>query len=498
MRGPPNEACGLFGAYDYEGRPIASSLYWGMLSQNHRGHQSYGFLTSDGEFRIEKGIGLIPNGGERSIQKLQQLPGNIGIGHVRYATSGESGRDLREAVQPFVDEFKGSRIAIGHNGNLVNKVQLSKSLQERFGTLSTSSDTELISKKLLQGLESGDLTSAVELCMKDIEGSFSVVGLDQEGRLFAFRDPRGIKPLCYGQDEEGKISGVSSESVGLSINGLQPESHVKPGELLIWSEGGLSKEQIMKGKKKAFCSFEFAYFARPDSILNGKPVYKVREEFGRNLGRENPDVSEKADVIVSIPQTADDAAYGFHTETGLPWERALRKHRYVTSRAFISSPSERDKIINRKINVDWQGISGKRIAAIDDSIVRGSTSKRTIRKMKEAGAEKIHLYITFPRIISPCFYGIDMATYGELIGAKKKPGKIAETIGADSVNYQSLEGFIKATGMKRDQLCLGCIAEEYPTPLAEKLADKAREMFEGGYGEAERIYEATDLVEKVI
>lgn len=497
MQGFPNEACGLFGAYDFEGRSIASCIYWGMISQNHRGHHSYGFLTSDGEFKLRTGIGLIPNGGKRFIQELQQLSGNIGIGHVRYVTSGEIGSSLSEAAQPFIDEYKGSKIAIGYNGNLVNKVQLSKSIEEKFGTLSTSSDTELLSKKLLEGLENGDLPSAVRLCMKDIEGSFSVVGVDNDGRMFAFRDPHSIKPLCFGQDKDGKLSCVSSESVGLSINGLQLDSHVKPGELLIWSEDGLSKEQIVAGKKKAFCSFEYAYFARPDSILDGKTVYKVREEFGRNLGRENPDVTEKADMIVSIPQTADDAAYGFHIETGLPWERSVRKHRYVTSRAFISSPRERDKIIDKKINVSWREIKGKRLAVIDDSIVRGSTSKRMIRKMREAGAEEIHLYITFPRITSPCFYGIDMSTYGELIGANQGADEIAETIGADSVDYQSLENFIKATGMKKDHLCLGCITEKYPTPLASKLANKARERFEEGSEGRERIYEAADLAEEI-
>lgn len=498
MSDRPRESCGLFGAYDFEGRPVATTLYWGMISQNHRGHQSYGFLTSDGEFRIHTGLGLIPNGSGAPVREIQRLSGHRGVGHVRYATSGEMGdKRLSEAVQPYIDEYKGFKIGIGHNGNIVNQVQLSKRLKKKFGTLSSSTDTELLAKKLLEGLEEGGLPAAVETCMTDVEGSFSVVGLNNEGKLFAFRDPLGIKPLCFGSDEEERIHAVSSESVGLNINGFQVKSQVNPGELLEWSEDGFTRHQIVKRKEQAFCSFEYAYFARPDSFLDGRPVYRVREEFGRNFGREYPDVVERADIIVSIPQTANDAAYGFHVETGLSWERATRRHRYVTSRAFISSPRERDTIINKKINIDSSRIKGKRVAAVDDSIVRGSTSKRMVRKLKEAGAEEVHLFITFPRIVSPCFYGIDMATYGELIGSDRSPEEIAEVIGADSVNYQSLEGFIDATGMRKDELCLGCITGRYPTRLAQELADKMREKHENGHEETGRIYESNELLKHV-
>lgn len=409
------------------------------------------------------------------------------MGHVRYATSGKR-ESLQEDVQPFVDSYKDTKIAIGYNGNLVNANQLRKDVKEKFGGLSSTSDTELLSKKLLEGLKGGDLESAVELCMREIEGSFSVLGLDQDGRLFAFRDPGGIRPLCHGQSEDGGVYGVSSESVGLSINKLEYMGEVKPGELFISSDDGFERKQIEKGKK-SFCSFEYAYFARPDSIFNGKPVYKIREEFGKNLARENPDITEKADIVVSIPQTADDSGYGLHIETGLPWERAMRKHRYITSRAFISSPKKRGDIINKKINVDWRAIRGKNIAIAEDSIVRGSTSRRVIKKMRDKGVGDIHLYITFPRIISPCFYGIDMATFRELIGASNTPEEIAEKIGVESVNYQSIDNFVKATGLKKDELCLGCITGNYPTPLAQETADKFKSKFEKGENASGRIYE---------
>jgi amidophosphoribosyltransferase len=351
---------------------------------------------------------------------------------------------------------------------------------------------ELISKKLLQGLKKGqDLSSSVETCMREIEGAFSVAGLTQDGELFAFRDPLGFRPLCYGRSEDGKIFAVSSESVGLNINNFRYESEVKPGELLVWSKNGFRREQLVKPERRAFCSFEFAYFARPDSLLNGgnKPVYKIREAFGKNLGAEDKDITKKIDVVVSIPETGDDAAYGLHEQTGMPWERALRKHRYVTDRAFITTQKEREMIIMKKLNIGEE-IKWKRVAVTEDSIVRGDTSRRIIKKMREAGAREVHMYITFPRIISPCFYGIDMSTFGELIGAKHDSDEIAKIIGADSVHYQSIENFIKATGLKRDELCLGCLTCQYPTPLAQKLADEMKARFEKGEKEFGRIYES--------
>lgn len=489
MLDSPKEACGIIGAYDFEKGDVSSSLYWGMISQNHRGHQSYGLLTfQDNEFETVNGMGLVPvkNGG--SVEEIEELESFVGIGHVRYATSGEKDK-LWEDIQPYIDEHNGKKIAIGYNGNLVNNTQLREDLKEKFGSLSSTSDTELLCKKLLEGFKNGDLSDAVKYCMEEVEGSYSVVGVDEKGRLFAFRDPYGIKPLCYGSDEEGQKYGVSSESVGLSINGLEYENDVKPGELLTFSENGFQKEQVVESTKKAFCSFEYDYFARPDAIFHGQPVYKIREEFGRNLGRENPDITEKADVVVSIPQTADDAAYGLHMETGLPWERAVRKHRYVTSRAFISSSGERDRIIDKKLNVDWGRIRGKNVAIAEDSIVRGTTSRRVTRKMKKAGVGDIHLYITFPRIVAPCFYGIDMTTYDELIGSDHTPEEIADEIGVSSVNYQSVENFVDAIGLDKEELCLACVDEDYPTPQAQRIAEKVKAKFKKGESKSARVYE---------
>jgi amidophosphoribosyltransferase len=242
-------------------------------------------------------------------------------------------------------------------------------------------------------------------------------------------------------------------------------------------------------KRRALCAFEFAYFARPDSFLvEDKAVYEIREQFGRNLGRCYADIMKKVDVILSVPETGDDAAYGLHEETGLRWERSNRRHRYVTRRAFIQLEKSRKETIDKKINV-LSTINGKSVAVTEDSIVRGDTTKTIVEKMHNRGAREVHLFVTYPRIIGPCFYGIDMATYHELIGAKHSSEEIATIIGADSVNYQSLDDFVHATTIDKDDLCLGCLTGEYPTPLGQELADQGKEDFRRGMKKPNRLYE---------
>ena len=489
--------CGVFGAVDFSGKDIFPTLYWGMRAQNHRGHQSYGFLTYDGQFHPFKGLDLIPKIKRNELPGwLERLPGSKGIANVRYTTSG--GRDeeaLIRGTQPFTGECGDHKIALSFNGNVVNTVQLAKDIRLALPNFFYECDLELISHKLVTGLQrTNDLASSVKACMEEVEGAFSVVGVTGKGELFAFKDPQGIRPLCSGCTES-QLCAFSSETVGLDINSINHCFELNPGELVTATKDEFKREQLINSGKKALCAFEFAYFARPDSRMNGKYVYEVREAFGHNLGREYADIARRCDMIISLPETSDDAAFGLHEETGKRWERAIRRHRYVSERAFILLPQERYATVDKKINILDHRLRGKKLMVVDDSIVRGDTTKVVVEKLRKIGVQEIHLLITFPRIVGPCPYGIDMATYGELIGATRTPEEIAREIGADSVNYQSLDGFIKATGFARDQLCFGCTTASYPTPIADKLAKKMREQFDKGYKEIGRLYELADLVE---
>jgi len=485
------EACGVFGAQDFENKPVFPYLYWGLRAQNHRGHQSHGFLTFDGTFHSYKDLDLVPKIKRGEIQEwIRKLSGPVGLGHVRYTTSGGTDyQSLIKSTQPILEKYGEKKIAIAFNGNIVNAPEIIKEIREEYPNFRFNYDAELISRKLLRRGKKDDLASSVRNCMKEIEGAFSVAGMTEKGELFAFKDPRGIRPLCCGCSNDRKTCAVSSETVGLDINGFEFNFEVNPGELVIASKDGFVREQLVNGEKRALCPFEFAYFARPDSKLGDKYVYEVREEFGRNFAREYPEATKDVDIIMSMPETGNDAAFGFHELTGIRWERASRRHRYVAERAFILLPDERYTTIDRKINIVDHKLVGKNVAVVDDSIVRGDTTKVVVKKLREMGAKKIYLFITFPRIIGPCFYGVAMATYRELIGSRYDHAEIAKIVGADAVNYQSMDGLVKATGLSRDELCLGCITGKYPTPMAQKLADEMKERFEKGYKEKGRIYE---------
>jgi amidophosphoribosyltransferase len=485
------ESCGVFGARCLNGRCVFDLLYWGLVAQNHRGHESYGFLTFSEGFRRHVNVGLVPQiFGERYSRWRGFLQGSVGIAHVRYGTSGDRSASSRlNDAQPLIASHGGERIGFAFNGNIVNVNELRSRLKD-FGESETGCDAAVFSKYLARSIGK-DFMTGVDRCMRDVEGAFSVVGLMSNGELFAFRDPLGIRPLSIGVSEDGMVTAFSSETVGLDINGLKPLSDVKPGEAVVLNKDSVVRERLVKKDRAAFCAFEYAYFARPDSLINGKYVYGVREEFGRNLGRRFRDVVEKSDVILSMPETAEDAAYGLHEETGLKWERILRRHRYVTQRAFILEPGERVSTIDKKVNIMNGKLKGKRIIVVDDSIVRGDTTRTVVRKLRKAGAEKIYLFITFPRITHPCFYGVDMATFNELIGFRFDEEGVSKQVGADGVFYQPLEDYVKATGMSVNELCLACVTGEYPTELAKKIAEAAKASIDVKDGR--RIYERVEL-----
>jgi len=493
--------CGVFGAVNYENQPIFPYIYWGIRAQNHRGHQSHGFLTfNEGRFYLHRNLDLVPKIKTSAIQEwFGRLPGNVGIANVRYTTSGKCDeKSLIKGTQPVTASKNGLKLAISFNGNVVNTIQLKKEIEKQFRGFSYECDSDLICHKLVIELARGkDLSSAVKTCMEEIDGAFSVAGITNEGDFFAFKDPYGIRPLCAGHSEDHATFAFSSETVSLDINGFERDFELEPGELVRVSKDGFEREQIVNGRRKAFCAFEFAYFARPDSFFDGRYVYEAREEYGRNLVRENPEIVKDADIILSIPETGDDSALGAHEASGLRWERASRRHRYVTERAFLLLSKDRRSTIDRKINILAPKVKGKRIIITEDSIVRGDTTKVTIAKLRRMGAKKVYMFVTFPRIIGPCFYGVDMATYGQLIGSRQSAEEIAQTIGADAVCYQSLEGLIRATGLSRDQLCLGCVTGKYPTPLAQKIADEMKKRFLEGYEETGRLYEIEEAIQNV-
>ncbi|MEM1540077.1 MAG: amidophosphoribosyltransferase [Candidatus Bathyarchaeia archaeon] len=489
-------ACGVFGAVSFGKQPVFPYIYWGLRAQNHRGHQSHGFLTYlDGEFYVHKSLDLVPKIRASAIHEwFGRLPGSIGIGNVRYTTSGKTDeKSLLAGTQPVTASKDGFKVAVSFNGNIVNTFQLKKEICKYFPDFTYECDANLICHKLLIELtRQGNLEEAVKKCMEELDGAFSVAGITKDGTFFAFKDPHGIRPLCAGHSLDGDVYAFSSETVGLDINGFQRDFELEPGELVTVSEKRFERKSLTRARK-AFCAFEFAYFARPDSFFDDRYVYEIREEFGRNLVRENPEIMKDADIVISMPETGDDAAFGVHEESGLRWERATRRHRYVTERAFILLEKERYTTIDKKINILASKVKGKRVIVVDDSIVRGDTTRVTIEKLRKMGAKKVYMFVTFPRIIGPCFYGIDMATYSQLIGAKHTPEEIAKIIGADTVCYQSIDGFVRATGFGKNELCLGCLTGKYPTPLAQKIADIMKKRFLEGSEEPGRLYEIPEL-----
>jgi amidophosphoribosyltransferase len=414
---------------------------------------------------------------------------------VRYTTSGKCDDvSIIDGTQPVVASAGGTKLALSFNGNIVNTLPLRKEINQNFENFLYNCDSDIVCHKMLLELKNGKtLEDAARNVMENLDGAFSVTGITGNGEFFAFKDPHGIKPLCAGHDPKSKTYAFSSETVSLDMNSFERDFELNPGELVIACENGFKRTQLIQNPRAAFCCFEYAYFARPDSRFDGKFVYEIREDFGRNLVKEFPDIVKDSDIIMSVPETGDDPAMGVHEASGLRWERSSRRHRYVTERAFILLNNERYSTIDKKINILGSKVAGKRVIIVEDSVVRGDTTKVIIEKLRKAGAKKVYLFVTFPRIIGPCFYGIDMSTYGQLVGSRHDSEEIAKIIGADGVCYQSLEGLIQATGQTEKQLCLACVTGKYPTSCAQRMADVMKKRFIQGYEEKGRIYESEEI-----
>ena len=446
----PKHYCGVFGIY---GHPNAAELtYFGLYALQHRGQESAGIATSDGkQFRVHKGMGLVSqvfNG-----QVLHGLVGKMAVGHTRYSTTGSS--HVRNA-QPLAVDCARGQIAIAHNGNLTNASQLREELEAKGSIFQTTVDSEIILHLMAQPEFNGKGNDLVQT-MRRIEGAYSLV-IMTEKELIGVRDSHGFRPLCIGKKDDAYV--LSSETTALDLIQAKYIRDVEPGEIVIINEEGLTSVQAFpEHKRRAFCIFEYVYFARPDSNIANRNVYKVRVEMGRELARECP---IKADIVVPVPDSGNCAALGYSLESGIPFEMAFVRNHYV-GRSFLQ-PSQliRDFNVRVKLNLIHELVKGKRVIIVDDSIVRGTTCKTRVNSLKEAGAKEVHVLVSCPPHMNPCVYGIDFPDRSKLMAANHSQEEIRKYLNADSLHYLSQDGMVKATGLPRVGFCMACYDGNYP------------------------------------
>ncbi|MFH0836106.1 MAG: amidophosphoribosyltransferase [Candidatus Micrarchaeota archaeon] len=459
--------CGIIGVINIDGKPVAGEVYKGLLSLQHRGQDSTGILCFDKvRMNVKKGIGLVSQ--VFSEQNLSLLKGSMGLGHVRYCTVG-SLKSSKVDAAPFAVSIPYS-IATTHNSNLINYSEL----RERYSSLVESEcDGEVMLLLLAEELKKADgdeltpeeVFTAVGQVMKQLHGSYSVVALIGRLGLLAFRDPHGIRPLVMGKREDAFA--FASESVALDVLGFDLERDVKPGEAVLIGMNGKVHSRVLNAQGPKHCFFEWIYFARPDSIIEGKSVYEVRLELGRKLAKYCKTNGDE--VVVPVPDTSRSAAQGLADELGLNSREGLIKNRYVP-RTFILPTGQRENATRVNLNPVKSVLKGKTVLLVDDSIVRGTTSKRIIRIVKEH-ADKVHFLVTCPRHEYPCYYGIDFPVKDELIAAHKTNDEIREDIGADELTYIDIDDMQDAIGLK-GELCMACLNGDYPTPISEEDVKK--------------------------
>lgn len=450
--------CGIAGAYS-ENSLAGRYVYYLLFSLQHRGQESAGIAFWTDRLEYKKGMGLVSEVfGEKDLSAS-----NVAIGHVRYSTTGSS---KLENAQPFVVKSKVGSIAIAHNGNLLNHLELRKELENEGSVFTTDTDSEVIAQllsKLL--LVEKDLENVLGLLSQKLVGSYSCV-LMVNKTLIAFRDPLGFRPLCVGEVEDGYV--VCSESCAIDALDGNFIADLKPGEAVVIDNGDLEFLTFAECKKKAFCIFEYIYFARPDSIIDGISVYKARNEMGKTLAEESP---ANADFVSAVPDSGITAAIGYAMKLGLPYMEALIKNRYV-GRTFIMPKQElRELLVRMKVNTIKENVEGKRIVLIDDSIVRATTSKRIVEMLKKSGAKEVHFRVGSPPIIAPCYFGIDMKTRDELVASKHSIEEIREIIGADSLSYLSLNGLLSSVKkLGGEGFCVACLTSRYPVNVPGEIS----------------------------
>lgn len=451
----PKHYCGVFGVWGHS--DAARLAYYGLFALQHRGQESAGIVSSDdeGQFHSHRGMGLVSNVFRGKV--LSELKGNQAIGHTRYSTTGSS--ESTNAQPLMVDFYKG-KVAIAHNGNLTNAARLRWELEQNGSIFQTTIDSEIILHLLAQPQreESNQPINLVHAIQK-IEGAFSLVLMTKDA-LIGVRDPQGFRPLSIAKVEGGYV--LSSETCAFDLIQAEYIRDVEPGEIVIIDSKGLRSLNYASGQqRKSFCIFEHVYFARPDSVLGGKSVYQTRVEMGRQLAREYP---IEADMVVPIPDSGNCAALGYSLESDIPFEMAFVRNHYV-GRSFLQ-PSQliRDFNVRVKLNLIRELVSGKKVIIVDDSIVRGTTSKAHVTSLKEAGAIEVHILVSCPPHKNPCYYGIDFPDRNKLMAANNSIKEIAAYLNADSVNYLSVEGMVEACGGESGNFCMACYDGNYPVP----------------------------------
>jgi amidophosphoribosyltransferase len=442
--------CGITGVFA-PGRDAARLAYFALYALQHRGQESAGIAAADGgTIRSHKAMGLLSAIFDESI--LAELSGHIAVGHTRYSTSGSS---IVVNAQPLLEATELGDFAFVHNGNLTNTDELRETLSPTT-VLQASSDSEVMAKLIVEA--NGSMLERIQAVLRVARGAYSVVLCTQD-ELYAFRDPWGVKPLCLGTYGDGRWV-VASESCALAPIGAKYVREIERGEIVRITSHGLESHKMDVGNiDGALCMFEYIYFARPDSKLDDRSIYMARYAMGRELAKEHP---VEADVVMAVPDSGVPGGIGYAAESGLPYVEGLIKNRYI-GRTFISPDQEmRSRGVHLKFNPVVENLAGQRVIVVDDSIVRGTTTPRIVELLREAGATEVHLRITSPPIKHPCYLGVDMATYDELIAANYSVEEIRKKTDADSLGYLSLPGLINAVGRKRDEMCLGCLTGIYP------------------------------------
>jgi len=455
-----HESCGVFGIY-VPGVDIARLIFFALFALQHRGQESAGIAVTDGNgIKIHTSMGLVSQAFTEN--DLALLKGYIGIGHNRYSTTGSN---KPANAQPIIAESEGLTIALAHNGNILNTKMLHDELKERGYRFHSTTDSEVIANLILASPGKG-WEEKIKRAMHRLQGVYSVTIMTQD-KLIGIRDSMGIRPLCLGTIDGGWA--IASESCALDHIGAQFVREIAPGEIVVIDSDGV-KSFHGKSEKKALCIFEYIYFARPDSIIQGKLLYQARQAMGEMLAQEYP---VDADLVMGVPDSATAASIGYSKASGIPYCEGLLKNRYV-GRTFIEPDQRiRELGVQLKFNPLSRIIAGKRLVVVDDSIVRGTTTPHVVNLLKKAGAREVHLRICAPPIRYPCFFGVDMATKWELIAARKTIPEIRDYLGVDSLGYLSIEGLIQAVNLPRDVFCLGCFTGEYPVPVQiemDKLA----------------------------